>query len=112
MFRMLYCTRQIYGMGDISTYIIIRSTASYSATRETTTSVGLAHTRPITEAVIYKAHYTRIWKKISVGGGGGGGGCILHCYVRSSLPCFLTFCHSGILAFLMVFATCISFTNL
>ena len=34
-------------MGDISTYIIIRSTASYSAARETTTSVGLAHARPI-----------------------------------------------------------------
>ena len=56
----------VWAMGDIIlTYIIIRSTASYSATHETTTSVGLAHTRPITEAVIYKAHYTRIWKKIS-----------------------------------------------
>ena len=24
------------------------------------------------------------------------GDCILHCYVPSSLPCFLTFCRSGI----------------
>ena len=47
MFRTLYCTRRIYGMGDISTYIIIRSTAPYSAARETTTSVGLTHARPI-----------------------------------------------------------------
>ena len=96
MFRMLYCTRQIYGMGDISTYIIIRSTASYSATRETTTSVGLAHTRPITEAVIYKAHYTRIIMEEDLcrGGGGGGGGLYtsLLCSIISPLfPNFLPF---------------------
>ena len=24
------------------------------------------------------------------------GDCILHCFVRSSLPCYLTFCRSGI----------------
>ena len=33
MFRTLYYTRRIYGMGDRSTYIIIRSTAPYSAAR-------------------------------------------------------------------------------
>ena len=36
MFRTLYCTRPIYGMGDISTYTYIRCTAPYSAARETT----------------------------------------------------------------------------
>ena len=32
---------------DRHRYIIIRSTAPYSSARETTTSVGLAHARPI-----------------------------------------------------------------
>ena len=36
-------------MGDSSTYIIIHCTEPYSTARETTTSVGLAHARPITQ---------------------------------------------------------------
>ena len=50
-------------MGDKSTYIIIRSTVPYSAARETTTSVGLAHARPISGP----AHYSwdsHIWSSV------------------------------------------------
>ena len=53
------CVRYIARAGftvwetDRQRYIIIRSTAPYSAARETTTSVGLAHARPI----ILKKHF-------------------------------------------------------
>ena len=54
-------------MGDRSTYIHIHSTAPYSAARETTTSVGLAHARPIIIEL-------GVCVCLGWGGGGGGGG--------------------------------------